>query len=273
MACVTGHLRKLRARADTPVAYELPVGEERVALNALLGARLQLEFNGHIRCVACGRATRKSFSQGHCYPCFTRLARCDRCVMSPELCHFHAGTCREPEWGLAHCMQPHVVYVANTSGLKVGITRASQLPTRWIDQGAVQAAPVLSVASRRHAGLLEAAFRGLVSDRTNWRRMLSGEPEPVDLCARGEALLGQCRKALETTTDEHETAPRLALDAGVSTFSYPVLQYPQRVTALNPEKTPSISGRLLGVKGQYLMLDAGVLNVRKFSGYEARVEY
>ena len=145
---VTGRLRKMPAEAGDPVAYNLAIGDKRITLNDLIGHKVRLNFDGVIRCIHCDRTTKKSFNQGYCYPCFRKLAACDSCIMSPEKCHYHLGTCREPEWGEANCMVEHVVYLANSSGLKVGITRATQVPTRWIDQGAVTAIPMLRVASR-----------------------------------------------------------------------------------------------------------------------------
>ena len=162
-----GNLRKMRTQPGPPVGYRLPVGEQEVALNPLLGETVRLTFSGEIHCVACGRKTKKSFNQGYCYPCFQSLAQCDLCIVKPELCHYAQGTCREPEWGEAHCMQPHYVYVA-----KVGITSDSG----WMDQGAVQALPIFRVQSRYQAGLLEVIFKQHIADRTNWQRMLKGEP-------------------------------------------------------------------------------------------------
>jgi hypothetical protein len=46
-----------------------------------------------------------------------------------------------------------------------------------------------------------------------------------------------------------------------------VIKYPTKVVSLNFDKTPVISGVLEGIKGQYLLLDVGVLNIRKFSSY------
>ena len=171
----------MRVSADQPVSYTLELGNEIVDLNALLGKKIHLTYTGMIRCCHCQRVTKKSFNQGFCYPCFQKLAQCDRCIMSPELCHYHEGTCREPEWGEQHCMQPHIVYLANSSGLKVGITRAGQVPVRWMDQGAVSAVPVMSVSSRYMSGLVEDLLRTWVNDRTNWRKMLKHEVEEIDL--------------------------------------------------------------------------------------------
>lgn len=272
MEKIRGHLRKMRAWAETPVAYSLPVGDQELPLNSSLGQTICIEWAGEISCIVCGRRTSKSFSQGYCYPCFRTLARCDLCVVKPELCHYAQGTCREPAWGLANCMQPHYVYLANSSGLKVGITRASQVPVRWLDQGAVQALPIFRVHSRYQAGLLEVALKKHVADRTDWRRMLQSEPQPHDLPARRDDLIVRCGEALTTCADPSGgNALTPADDAVVQTFLYPILAYPPRITALNLEKTARVEGTVLGIKGQYLMLDTGVLNIRKFAGYHVTV--
>ncbi len=268
MTHLRGNLRKMLASADTPVSYRLPVGEAELPLNEWLGKTLRLEYGGEIACIACGQRTKKSFNQGYCYRCFTTLAQCDMCIVKPELCHFAQGTCREPEWGLAHCMQPHYVYLANSSGLKVGITRESQVPTRWLDQGASQALLCLRVPSRRHAGLLEVALKRFVADRTDWRKMLSGDPAPHDLIASRDDLLDRCLDVVAQLNASAEEPPVAHLPEEASrTFAYPILQYPKKVSSLSFDKTPRIEGTLLGIKGQYLLLDTGVLNVRKFAGY------
>jgi hypothetical protein len=263
-----GVIQKMHTKAVSPVEYQLPIGEALVGLNALLGRELEIEFCGEIFCLSCGRKTNKSFNQGHCYPCLKRLAACDQCIIKPELCHFHEGTCREPEWGQAHCLQSHIVYLANSSGLKVGVTRATQVPTRWIDQGASQALPIFEVSERRIAGLLEVAIRTVVSDRTAWQRMLKGVPDPLDLVAERERLLAQAGLAIGRVTETiNADQARLMEEASPIQIQYPVNQYPEKVTALNLDKTPRVAGRLLGIKGQYLILDSGVLNIRKFGGY------
>ena len=146
-----GSIRKLLGALDEPVNYSLPLGEQQVPLNELLGRTIRLQALGEIHCLHCGRRTKKSYSQGHCYPCMTKLASCDICIVSPERCHYELNTCREPAWGEQFCMTDHIVYLANSSGLKVGITRATQIPTRWIDQGASQALPILRVATRQQS--------------------------------------------------------------------------------------------------------------------------
>ena len=171
-----GALRKMAAQLAAPVSYQFCLDEQRVEVNPLIGQTLRIEYLGTIHCTHCGRKTKKSFSQGYCYPCFTKLAQCDSCIVSPEKCHYEAGTCREPSWGEQFCMTDHVVYLANSSGVKVGITRATQVPTRWIDQGASQALPILRVATRQQSGLVEDLLRSQVADRTNWRALAPRRP-------------------------------------------------------------------------------------------------
>lgn len=267
-----GNLEKMVATLGDTVEYSLPVGEQQLALNPLIGKTLQIRYDGTINCMACGRVTKKSYCQGHCYPCSKRLARCDLCIMKPETCHYAEGTCREPEWGEANCMQPHYVYLSNTSGVKVGITRHSQVPTRWIDQGATAALPIFRVETRLQSGLVEVACKAHVADRTDWRRMLKGEGEVLDLMAVRDQLLEQCGDELARLRERFGAqAIELLPDAEVVNLRYPVQQYPEKVTALNLDKTPEISGTLLGIKGQYLIFDSGVLNVRKFGGYRVAV--
>jgi hypothetical protein len=255
------------------VQYTLPLGEQQVGLNDYIGSPITLRHEGTIHCLACGRATRKSYSQGHCFPCSQKLARCDLCIMKPETCHYAAGTCREPAWGEANCMREHVVYLANTSGLKVGITRGSQVPTRWMDQGASQALPIFRTANRLLSGLVEVICKNHVADRTDWRRMLKGEGEPLNLVTCRDELLPLCDNELQRLLAEQGAGVIEALpDAEVVSIYYPVSEYPARVTALNLDKTPEIAGTLLGIKGQYLILDSGVLNVRKYGGYDVSVE-
>lgn len=268
---LAGALEKMNISANegADALYKLVLGEENLGLNKLLEKTIQLEYQGQINCRHCQRLTKTSFSQGYCYPCFKRLAQCDSCMMSPEKCHFHLGTCREPEWGERVCFADHIVYLANSSGLKVGITRATQMPTRWLDQGATQALPIARVASRRLSGLLEDIFRTQVSDRTNWRTMLRGEAEPINLEAERDTLFENFTVQIEALKQEHgETAIELLHTETTNEFSYPVLEYPTKVVSHNLEKTPCVTGTLLGLKGQYIILDTGVMNLRKYTSYQ-----
>ena len=269
---VSGRLTKMPAEAGLPVAYNLKVGDTRVPLNELIGRPIQIDFEGTIRCIHCDRSTNKSFSQGYCYPCFRKLAACDTCIMSPEKCHYHLGTCREPEWGETHCMVDHVVYLANSSGLKVGITRGTQVPTRWIDQGAVSAIPMLHVATRQLAGLVEVVCKQHVADRTNWRAMLKGDVPEVHLVEARETLLAAIQPELAALREEHgEQALRQATDEALN-LSYPVEVWPDKIKTHNLDKAPTVNGVLQGIKGQYLILDTGVINIRKYTAYHIRMQ-
>ena len=265
----TGAVRKMKTALNDPVSYTLILSGQEIPLNQYLGRQLQLQFHGVINCIHCNRKTNKSFNQGYCYPCFTRLAQCDSCIVSPEKCHFAAGTCREPEWGEQHCMIDHIVYLANTSGIKVGITRTSQVPTRWMDQGATQARPIFRVASRLHSGLVEATFKAHIADKTNWQAMLKADAEPVDLEDVRRRLIDDCSAELDALMQAHgiQAITELVDEPDIH-IRYPVLEYPRKVTSLNPDKTPSLGGTLLGIKGQYLLFDTGVINMRKYGGYQ-----
>ena len=269
---VQGDLRKMRVELASPVNYQLPLTDQLVDLNPLLGETVRLHYSGEIHCIHCGRKTSKSFNQGYCYPCFTTLARCDMCIMKPELCHYHEGTCREPKWGEANCFQPHYVYLANSTGIKVGITRESQIPTRWIDQGAVQALPICKVSSRYLSGLLEVAIARHVSDKTSWQRMLKNQVEKVDLRARRDELLQTCSEEIAALTERFGSEAITWLpEAELVDIEYPVQSYPSKVKSFNFDKTPEVAGVLQGIKGQYLIFDSGVINIRKFAGYQVEL--
>ena len=192
--------------------------------------------------------------------------------MSPEKCHYHEGTCRDSEWGEKFCMTDHIVYLANSSGLKVGITRATQIPTRWIDQGAVQALPFMRVATRQQSGLVETLFKEFVSDRTNWRAMLKGSADFIDLKASAVDLLEMNRSRIEALQDQFGVqAIQPILEPEMVDIEYPVLEYPTKVTSMSFDKKPVIEGVLQGIKGQYLILDTGVINIRKHTSYQISV--
>ena len=273
MTTVAGTVRKMRVQLDQPVSYVWQAGSEEASVNSWLGKRLSIEFEGLINCVHCDRVTKKSFNQGYCYPCFQRLAQCDSCIVKPEKCHFSAGTCREPEWGESHCNIDHVVYLANTSGVKVGITRGTQVPTRWIDQGATQARPIARVSTRYQSGLLEVLLAQHVADKTAWQTMLKGNGADVDLEAHQQELAKLCADGIAGLRDSHGVQAIQWLDASNTVaIDYPVLEWPVKVSSHNLDKTPRIEGTLLGIKGQYLMLDTGVINIRKYGGYNLLVK-
>jgi len=270
----TGEIKKLKSILSSPIQYTLPISESEIPLNPLLGKILTLKFADEIYCLGCQKKTKKSYNQGYCFVCSQKLARCDFCILKPEKCHYDLGTCREPEWGEAHCMIPHIVYLANTSDLKVGVTRESQIPTRWIDQGALEALPMFRVSTRYAAGLIEVILAKQVKDKTDWRKMLRGTKAVVDLVSKKNELFKIFEKEFDGIADKVKNAKIEYLGTGaeaVTEFQYPVLEYPIKISSLNFNKTPEISGKLLGIKGQYLIFDAGVLNVRNLGGYRVEV--
>lgn len=269
---VLGNLRKMQVELTDPVQYQLSLSDQLVPLNSLLGKTVKLVHTGKIRCVHCDREIKKSFNQGYCYPCFTALAQCDMCIMKPETCHYEQGTCRQPTWGEEFCFQSHTVYLANSSGVKVGITRGTQIPTRWIDQGAIQALPILKVKSRIISGLIEVAIAQYVSDKTSWQRMLKNLVEPIDLAAKRDELLQLCEVEIKNVIQRFgDDSVEYITDQTMIDINFPVQTYPVKVKSFNFDKVPEVSGVLQGIKGQYLLFGTGVVNIRKFSGYEVEL--
>lgn len=267
-----GAISKMQIALDEPAQYSLRLEGEQHALNPLIGQQIRLEFLGAIHCTHCQRPTKKSFAQGYCWPCFSKLPQCDTCMMSPEKCHYDAGTCRDPEWAQDFCMTDHFVYLANSTGVKVGITRGTQLPTRWLDQGAIQAVPVFRVATRQQSGFVEDVLRSQVADRTNWRTLLKGDVEPIDLIAIREQLMDSCEQPLlELQQRFGLQAIQPINDVDVLDIAYPVQAYPTKIKSFNLDKDPVAEGTLIGIKGQYLLFDTGVINIRKYTSYQLAV--
>lgn len=262
---LTGTLSKMETTLGEKVSYGLVLSEVHFDLTPFVGRELKLSYSGKIFCSNCGKQTKKSYAEGVCYPCTMKLASCDLCILKPETCHYDKGTCREPKWGEENCFKPHIIYLANSSGLKVGITRKTNVPYRWMDQGASEALPIMEVENRFISGQIEVLFKKHIADKTDWRKMLKGEPESLNLVDWKERLIGELREDLQYFEFN-------LLDEPVVKINYPVLQYPEKVSSFNLDKTPEIQGRLLGIKGQYLIFDSGVLNVRSHSGYEISLE-
>lgn len=273
-----GTLRKLRATPGEGVGaatYAFADGfwdptcrGDDLPLADRLGTPLTLRFTGTIACVYCGRKTKKSFGEGFCYPCFQARAEADQCIVKPELCHFHQpeNPCRDQAFAHRHCFQPHVLYASLTSAPKIGITRRENIPTRWLDQGATAAIPLAELPDRRSVGLVEARLReeaGL-RDRTHWTRLLRN--------AEGEGDLDEVAAQVLALLAGWEVATVLPAEARViHRFVYPVLAYPEKVVSFNLDKDPCAGGVLQGVKGQYLIFDGGVINARKYTGYQVEV--
>jgi hypothetical protein len=254
------------ATLDSPIRYQLQLGEESVPLNELIGQKISLRFQGKINCVVCGRTTRKSFAQGFCYPCMMNSPQNSECIIRPELCRGHLGEGRDPEWEAQNHVCEHIVYLATSSEFKVGVTRGDQVPTRWIDQGATSAAILARMPHRRAAGELEVALKNQFTDRTSWQKMLKNDVmEDPDWDQAFQTARDATPKAFQTYLVE----PRSA----VVNLSYPVKLFPTKVKSLSFDKTELIEGTLLGIKGQYLLFDDNrVLNIRKHNGYTLRFE-
>ena len=256
---IAGTISKMRTMLDSPVSYTLGFGNEEVEMNPLIGKDIKLSFGGDIFCISCGKKTKKSFAQGFCYPCFISAPEAAECIIRPELCRAHEGEGRDIEWEKANHLQEHFVYLAVSSGLKVGVTRSTQIPTRWIDQGASSAILLAEVPNRYLAGCIEVALKEHVSDKTNWQQMLKNEIADVDLeeeKSRMEDLLPRDLQDYIADSDE------------ITRITYPVEKFPLKIKSIGFDKQPEITGILEGIKGQYLYLDYDrVLNIRKHTGY------
>lgn len=261
----TGVLRKLKANHNDVVEYFLPLGEEDVSLNEFVGKKISLNFTGNIYCVDTGKKIKKSYGNGYSWESFVTLPECDQCIFQPELCHYSKGTCRDSEWGETHCMKPHVIYISLTSGLKVGITRKTQVPTRWVDQGAVKAIALCEVKDRLTSGIIEVEIAKELGDKTNWRNMLKNSYEEKDLLDVKKSVLDKYGELLKKHGAEIS-------DDQVYTFNYPVEKYPEKVSTFKIDKNPKVEGTLMGIKGQYLIFDSGVINIRKYQGHEVQLE-
>ena len=256
----SGNILKMRAEYGNPVKYYLPVGKNEINMNSILGSNITLAYKGRINCIKCGRETKTSFAQGYCYPCFISAPETEECVLHPELCRAHEGIARDMEFAREHCLISHIVYLAVSSVIKVGITRETQVPARWIDQGASYAVKLARTPNRYLAGLTEVALKKVFTDKTNWRKMLTNTlVENFDLMAeKADAINALPENLKKYIIDDND----------ITEISYPVSAYPGKVNSLNLDKLSSYAGKLTGIKGQYLIFGNGdVLNIRKHGGY------
>lgn len=260
-----GNILKMKTELKDVVHYHLPIGDELLHMNPLIGKKISLSFDGKINCIATGELIKKTFGQGYNFKSFRTLAECDMCMVRPETCHYADGTCRDSKWGEKHCMIPHYIYLSVASGLKVGITRETNLPFRWMDQGATSALPILKVKDRLTSGLIEIELSKSYADKTNWRKMLKGEVAPVDLVEVREEIFENFGNLI----DDYEAED---LDEPILEINYPIESVPEKITSLSFDKKPVIEGLLTGIKGQYLILDTGVLNIRKHNGYSIKLD-
>lgn len=239
--------------------------EKSIPLNEHIGKKISLAFSGEIYCKKCGNKTKTSYNQGFCYKCFKNAPESAECIIRPELCRAHLGEGRDVEWEEKNHNQPHYVYLAATDVVKVGVTRSAQIPTRWIDQGASEAIILAETPNRYLAGVIEVALKSEFTDKTNWRKMLLNHiDESIDL----EEIKWRLEELLPSDIVEY-----FSEEDDVTTIDYPVLEYPIKITSLNLDKSPEIKGRLLGIKGQYFLLDSGrVINIRRHTSYKVKFQ-
>ncbi|MEM9000269.1 MAG: DUF2797 domain-containing protein [Bacteroidota bacterium] len=253
-----GVLQKMQTEFASPIQYYLVFDDDFLNMNQALNKTIQLDFI-KFQCLNCGR-NRPIYRQGFCKPCFYETPAAGEWIMKPELSTAHLDQeDRDLEYEKRVQLQPHIVYLANSSNVKVGVTRKSQVPTRWIDQGAHEALAIAEVPNRYLAGITEVAFKAHVSDKTSWQKMLTNRLQDVNLI--------EWRDKLKPHIPEEAIA--YFIDAnGETHIEFPVLQYPEKVKSLNLDKTPSYLGVLKGIKGQYLIFeDNTVFNVRGNEGY------
>jgi hypothetical protein len=259
-----GVLTKMQTEFANPIQYYLVFEDDFLHINQLLGKSIAINFVG-FQCLNCGKK-KKIFRQGFCYDCFYSSPAVGDWIMKPELSKAHLGVAdRDLVYEEKVQLQPHIVYLALSSEVKVGVTRKTQMPTRWIDQGASEAITIVEVPNRYLAGITEVALKSHYADKTNWRKMLTNSFEPIDLIA--ERLKVEHLIPLEVQdyfynqkTDLYE-------------MHYPVLEYPNKVSSLSLDKTPNFDGKLIGIKGQYLLFEGGtVFNIRSSEGYIVNIE-
>lgn len=258
-----GVLTKMQTEYANPIQYYLVFSTSFLHLNQLLDKSLEINFVGY-QCLNCGKK-KKIFRQGFCYDCFMSSAAAGDWIMKPELSTAHLDIeDRDLEYERKVQLQPHIVYLALSSEIKVGVTRKTQVPTRWIDQGAVQAIPIVEVPNRYLAGITEVALKNLYADKTNWQKMLKNEVPVANLIKERASLNYLIPKEVrEYFHPEKEDLYDL---------HFPVLEYPKKVTSLSLDKSPNFIGKLKGIKGQYLIFEDGtVFNIRTFEGYVVKI--
>lgn len=261
---LNGDLRGLDQTLADPVTYKLTLHDHSEPLNCLIDKELTIRATGEKHCVSCGRSVNKLFQNGYCFPCVRTLAECDLCIVKPHECHFHLGTCRDEQFGLNHCMIPHFVYIAWSSGFKVGLTRKGRQLKRWMDQGATLAAVIAEVPTRKLAGELEMHIAENMNDKTDWRKMLREELEP------DRTIEDVHREVLNRISSEYRAY--MLDDIHPTAIRYPrVADFQVNLKSMNLDKEPVAKGTLRGIKGQYLLFDEGILNVRKYSGYAVEI--
>ncbi|MCB9426543.1 MAG: DUF2797 domain-containing protein [Flavobacteriales bacterium] len=260
----SGVFSKMQTELTDTVQYYLVFENDFLHVNQLLDKDVTINLKGY-QCMCCKKEV-KLYRQGFCYDCFYKSPQAGDWIFRPELSTAHLGIeDRDLEFEKRTQLQPHVVYLSLSSEVKVGVTRKAQIPTRWIDQGAVGALPIVEVPNRYLAGITEVALKEYYPDKTNWRKMLTNTIDETDLKSEVEKIEPLLPEEVKPYFSETFCQP--------ITINYPVLEYPQKITSINLDKTPDFKGKLKGIKGQYLIFEGGkVLNVRNNEGYKVEIE-
>jgi len=256
-----GNLNKMTTEIiDGVIQYTLTIGDSEILMNNEIGKQINIEYLDIINCIYCGAKTKNSYGQGYCGKCFRTLPQTDRNIMNPELDMAHYGISRDMEWAKKNSLTKHFVYLADTGEIKVGVTRESQIPTRWIDQGADKAIIIAETPNRHIAGTIEVYLKRFFNDKTKWKKMLSGKNGNHDILAEKD-------KAFELI---HPEFKQYFIKNSIPTeLNFPIEEYPEVILQnINLERAKSYKGKLTGIKGQYLIFENGdVLNVRKHGGF------
>ena len=255
-------LKKMFVSHTDPVTYHADWIDE--SINSLIGQNIHIKWSGRYICKSCNKTPNKLFGEGLCYSCFSTLPIASPCIIHPEKCRAHLGEGRDMEWERKHHLQPHIVYLAVSDVVKVGVTRDTQIPIRWIDQGAIKAIKLAETKNRYEAGCIEVALKSNYTDKTNWRKMVKNEvDESIDLIDEKWSLHEELPFDMQEFFSE---------DDSVLEFNYPVYKYPEKIIYISLDKQNEIKGRLTGIKGQYLLFENGsVFNVRRHTGYEVSI--
>lgn len=266
----TGNIRKMRTELSEEVQYTLPLYDvieplEMIPLNQFIGQDICVMFEHEINCVVTGKRIKKAFGDGMSYEAFMNSPIASPSIIRPELSRIHEGIAlRDKEWEEKHHLTPHIVYLSLTSEVKVGVTRESNIPYRWIDQGAAEAIILAEVPYRQLAGLIEVALKEHRADKTNWRRMLMNQYDSTSLLDHKDELIEHLDEELQQFISDNDEITRI---------NYPVMSYPIKVTSIKLDKMPVIEKKLKGIKGQYLIFsDDTVFNMRSHSGYKVTLE-
>jgi hypothetical protein len=258
-----GVLKKMKTENSAEIQYYLDMNSDFLNMNQLLNSELTIRFVTY-ECLNC-HLEKEIYRQGFCKSCFFEIPNAADWIMKPELSKAHLDIeDRDLAYEKAVQLKPHIVYLANSSNVKVGVTRKQQLPTRWIDQGAHEAIEIVEVPNRYLAGITEVALKQHVADKTNWRKMLKNDIEDVSLI--------EWRDKLKVFIPE-EAKEYFIENNSETHLNFPVKKYPEKPKSLNLIKTPNYTGKLVGIKGQYLIFeDETVFNVRSNEGLVVSIE-